>query len=66
MMDCYNTHSIIIKYGFNFGVDFNKSCRELNMLMFEEWIIDNVMNRELALLKKRNLDNGKKYWIFNP
>ena len=23
------------------------------------------MNRALALLQQRNIDNGKKYWIFN-
>ena len=51
-MDCYNTNSIIIKHGFVFGADFNISCREWNMLISKEWIIDNVMNRALALLKK--------------
>ena len=65
MMDCYNTHYIIIRHGFKFGADFNISFRELNMLIYEEWIIDNVMNRALALLQKINIDNDKKYQIFN-
>ena len=33
--------------------------------MSKEYLIDNVMNRALALLQKINVDNGKKYWIFN-
>ena len=35
------------------------------MLGYDEWIIYNVMNRELALLQQINIDNGKKYQIFN-
>ena len=35
------------------------------MLISKEWLIVIVMNRALALLQKRNFDNGKKYWIFN-
>ena len=33
--------------------------------MSKEWLIETVMNKALALLPKRNVDNGKKYWIFN-
>ena len=53
MMDCYNKHSIIIKHGFMFGAYFNISCREWNMLMSKEWLIDNFMNIALALLQKK-------------
>ena len=48
----YNTNYIIIRDGITFGVDFNISCREWNMLRYDEWIIYNVMNRALALLQQ--------------
>ena len=65
MMVFNNRHYIIIKHGFIFGADFNISCREWNMLMSKKWLIENVMNRALAILQNGNVDNGKKYWIFN-
>ena len=50
MMDFYNKHSIISKRGFMFGVYLNISCRYWKMLMSKEWLIDNVMDRELDIL----------------
>ena len=48
-----------------YGVYFNISCREWNMLRFKEWMNDNFMNRALALLQERSRAYGKKYWISN-
>ena len=66
IINLYNTHYIIIRHGFTFGVDFNISCREWNMLRYDEWIIDNVMNRALALLQQRNIDNDKNTGYLIP
>ena len=55
----------MIQNGFKYGVDFNISCREWNMLRFNQWLNDNIMNRALALLLQRIKDSAKKYWIFN-
>ena len=65
MKNYYDDNEIIIQNGFKYGVDFNISCREWNMLRFKQWINDNIMNRALALLLRRTRDYGKKYWIFN-
>ena len=35
------------------------------MLRFNQWLNDNFMNRELALLLHRVKDLSQKYWIFN-
>ena len=51
MRDVYDNNDIIFKNGFRYGVDFNISCREWNMLRFKECINDNFMNRALSLLQ---------------
>ena len=57
----YDINDIFIPNGFKYGVDFNILCREWDMLRFNLWLTDNVMNRALALLLQRIRDSGKKY-----
>ena len=61
----YDINDILIPNGFKFGVDFNISCREWDMLRLNHWLTDNVINRALDLLLQRIQQSGQNCWIFN-